>query len=509
MGTAAASELAPGFWRTAMAAAAPADELAKRLANDPRRPQYHLLPARNWMNDPNGPIWWKGKYHLFYQLNPHAAVWGDMHWGHAVSTDMVHWKHEPVALAPTPGGPDSEGCFSGSAVVFNGVPTIIYTGVQNASPDQVTIHDGTDKLREVQMLATAEDDNLLRWKKLPEPVVATPPAGIKVTGFRDPCPWKEDDGWYLAVGSGERDKGGCVLLYRSQDLRHWEYLHPLIWGKPNGKQAANPCDSGEMWECPDFFRLGDRYCLLYSTENQVIWTTGQYDRKAHVYTPDQAGLLDLGAYYAPKSFLAPDGRRILWGWIQERRPEAEYSAAGWAGMMSLPRVLSVAADGRLRFRVAEEANQLRNHAQILNLNADEDQNLRQLQSMRIEGCCGEILCVARRSTEPFALSLHGSSQNLTPWLKISYDPLQPDQVWIDDRPLPVNLSGDENLEFHFYVDGSVIEAFVNHQIACTRRFYYTGGKPQDLCMRWTGKTANLVSLSAWQLSPISTNRLTT
>ena len=73
------------------------------LANDPLRPAYHLLPAHNWMNDPNGPIWWKGQYHLFYQLNPHAAVWGDMHWGHAVSPDMVHWRHEPVAMAPTPG----------------------------------------------------------------------------------------------------------------------------------------------------------------------------------------------------------------------------------------------------------------------------------------------------------------------------------------------------------------------------------------------------------------------
>ena len=68
------------------------------------------MPPHNWMNDPNGPIWWKGKYNLFYQINPHAAVWGDMHWGHAVSVDMIHWRHEPIALAPTPGGPDSEGC---------------------------------------------------------------------------------------------------------------------------------------------------------------------------------------------------------------------------------------------------------------------------------------------------------------------------------------------------------------------------------------------------------------
>jgi len=121
-------------------------ETAIGPANDPLRPAYHLLPSHNWMNDPNGPIWWKGKYHLFYQLNPHAAVWGDMHWGHAVSPDMVHWRHQPIALEPTPGGADSEGCFSGSAVVLNGVPTFIYTGVQNAPPDQVTLRDGQTRL---------------------------------------------------------------------------------------------------------------------------------------------------------------------------------------------------------------------------------------------------------------------------------------------------------------------------------------------------------------------------
>src|SRR6516164_7835887 len=109
------------------------------LAHDPLRPEFHLLPQHNWMNDPNGPNWWKGKYHLFYQLNPNASVWGDMHWGHAVSTDMVHWHHRPIALSPTPGGPDSEGCFSGSAVVADGVPTFIYTGVRNAPPPLVTL----------------------------------------------------------------------------------------------------------------------------------------------------------------------------------------------------------------------------------------------------------------------------------------------------------------------------------------------------------------------------------
>ena len=84
-----------------------------RLAADHQRPKVHFLPAANWMNDPNGPIYWKGRYHMFYQHNPNAAVWGDMHWGHAVSSDMIHWRHLPMALAPTHGGIDKDGVFSG------------------------------------------------------------------------------------------------------------------------------------------------------------------------------------------------------------------------------------------------------------------------------------------------------------------------------------------------------------------------------------------------------------
>ena len=346
------------------------DEQDGNLAHDPLRPEYHLLPPHNWMNDPNGPIWWKGNYHLFYQLNPHGAVWGDMNWGHAISADMVHWHHEPIALTPTPGGPDSEGCFSGSAVVFNGVPTVIYTGVQNAPPEMVTIRDGSDKLRETQLLATAEDSELLRWRKLPEPVIATPPPGMKVTGFRDPCPWHEADGWYVGIGSGVRGEGGCVLLYRSQDLRHWEYLHPLASGKPNGLKTINPCDSGEMWECPDFFELDGQYCLFYSTEGKVIWTTGDYDPHEHRYTARRQGVLDHGAYYAPKSFLSPGNRRVLWGWIRETRPEAEFSAAGWAGAMSLPRVLRIGQQGQLEMHPAVEVERLRGAVKRVTLRAD-------------------------------------------------------------------------------------------------------------------------------------------
>src|ERR687893_1789285 len=103
--------------------------LYERLSQDPHRPRYHFLPPANWMNDPNGLIQWNGEYHLFYQHNPFGPLWGNMHWGHATSSDLVHWTHQPIALAPTPGSPDEDGCYSGCMVVNGGMPTIIYTGL--------------------------------------------------------------------------------------------------------------------------------------------------------------------------------------------------------------------------------------------------------------------------------------------------------------------------------------------------------------------------------------------
>lgn len=460
-------------------------------AGDVLRPEFHLMPPHNWMNDPNGPLWWKGKYHLFYQLNPGAAVWGDMHWGHAVSEDMVHWRHEAVALGPTPGGADSEGCFSGSAVVADGVPTFLYTGVKNAPPAEVTIRDGGSTLREVQMLATAEDDGLVRWKKREQPVIAAPPVGVKVTGFRDPCPWREEDGWYLGVGSGERGKGGCVLLYRSQDLRAWEYLHKLAEGKPNGKQAANPCDSGEMWECPDFFAVGNRWCLLYSTEGKVVWTTGRYDARAHRYTAEQEGVLDHGAYYAPKSFQAPDGRRILWGWVQETRPEAEFARAGWSGVMSLPRVLNVDAAGKLTMMPAEEVETLRGARK--KAAAGEPGVWRwALEELRCE------MSLRTETAGAVRLKVRGA----TVW-ELKLDPAR-GEATCGERTFAVETPA-RSLPVRMYVDGSVVEVFFATGDALTSRVYAVRAGATELEAELG---ADAVEPAVWELGAISVDRLT-
>jgi beta-fructofuranosidase len=467
------------------------------LAHDPLRPEYHLLPPHNWMNDPNGPVWWKGKYHLFYQLNPHAAVWGDMHWGHAVSADMVHWRHQPIALAPTPGGPDSEGCFSGSAVVNDGVATFIYTGVQNAQPDEVTLHDGNGILRETQLLATAEDDDLLHWKKLPEPVIAAPPPGIAVTGFRDPCPWREGNDWYLGIGSGEREKGGCVLLYRSRDLRHWEYLHKLAEGRPNGKQAANPCDSGEMWECPDFFELDGKHCLLYSTEGKVIWSTGDYDPRERRYTPQREGILDHGAYYAPKSFLAPDGRRILWGWIRETRPQAEYAAAVWAGAMALPRVLTVDNQGQLEFAVAAEGESLRGKAEHTKL------TLAQPFRLKLATLRREIFLPVEVSTGSITARL--LTKGVKVW-ELVVDVAR-NAIHCGDTTIPLPPLPWPQPSIRLFLDGSVIESFIGAREAMVSRVYKVRPGDSELQVSCTGRKD--LSLTHWPLAAISPDRLTT
>jgi beta-fructofuranosidase len=449
------------------------------------------------MNDPNGPIWWKGKYHLFYQLNPHAAVWGNMHWGHAISTDMVHWKHGPIALAPTPGGPDSEGCFSGSAVVMDGTPTIIYTGVQNAPLDQVTLHDGNDKLRETQMLATAADDSLIRWNKLVAPVIATPPEGMTVTGFRDPCPWRENDGWYLGIGSGERGKGGCVLLYRSQDLRHWEYLRKLAEGKPNGKVAANPCDSDEMWECPDFFEVNGQHCLFYSTEGKVIWATGDYDRQAHRFTPRREGVLDHGAYYAPKSFRAPDGRRILWGWLRETRPESEFSAAGWAGAMSLPRVLTIGAQGQLEMSPAHEIETLRGPEKRTSLEPGQPHRI------KLDGLRHEIQFTTGFSTR--RVSVQFLTSGAKGW-ELTID-IAGNSIRCGDVSFPPPGLPWPRPSLRLFLDGSVIESFIGGREALTSRVY--GLKPGISELTISIEGTKRVALSHWPLDAISSDRLTT
>ena len=477
------------------------------LASDPLRPQFHLLPPANWMNDPNAPIFWKDRYHMFYQYNPDGAYWGDMHWGHAMSSDMIHWKNLPIAVSPTPHGADADGCFTGTAVIDDGKVIVLYTGVVNASLDRAT-SKGALNLRETQCLLTSSDPELKTWTKLETPVIAEPPPGMQVNGFRDPSPWRQGDWWYMVLGAGVANRGGVVLLYKSKDLHSWEFMHVLAGRTEDPELGFEPHNPWEVWECPELFELDGKHVLIFSTQGKAYWQSGVLDPHTMQFHAERAGILDYGSYYAPKTQLDKSGSRIVWGWIQESRPLEQYKSAGWAGLMSLPRVLALDANGRLMSSIAPEVHTLRGREQSLTVTGDEENNQRQIGAMRIEGCCGELQCSVRRTADKFSLILSGSDANSTPWLALKYDSQRPTEISIDARPIPLELNDQEDFKLELYIDGSVIEAFVNDKVAYTKRFYYPGSSPQDVRIKWAGKTTNLVRLSAYELTPISSNRLT-
>lgn len=325
-----------------------ADVLVALARADRLRPRFHFAAPAGWLNDPNGVGQVGGEHHLFFQHNPLAPVHDRIHWGHAVSDDLVRWRDRPIALRPGP-GPDAEGCWSGVLVDDGGVPTIVYSGRA----------DG----RELPCLAIGSPD-LERWEALPEPVVAAPPAG-DLTAFRDHCVWREGGRWRQLVGSGVRGEGGCAFLYESDDLRSWRLVGPLASLPAGLPDLDDPDWTGSMWECVDFFRLtasgtgapdagaGGTHALIFSAWHegatlQPLIALGTYagDR----FAIERVQRLDLGRRhaYAPQTYRDDAGRRILWSWMQEARTDAATVAAGWSGAMAIPRALTLDALGVVR-----------------------------------------------------------------------------------------------------------------------------------------------------------------
>ena len=506
LGVTGAAALSPASSFCSFQAAAQSDPVSSEtLAADPLRPQFHLLPARNWMNDPNGPIFWKGNYHMFHQYNPNAAVWGDMHWAHSVSPDTIHWKHLSVALAPTQGGADQDGCFTGSAADVDGTATIIYTGVKTSTPELATLRDGTHNFRETQCLATSTDPQLLGWTKTSQPILQ-PPNDPLLTGFRDPFFWREGDTWFLGVGSGIRKKGGQVLLYRSRNLRVWEPVGVLASGTWNEKDTKDSVDSGEMWECPDFFPIGQNYVLLYSTERKVYWQVGELDKKEMAFHSNKQGFLDCGSYYAPKTQLGSNGQRILWGWINESRPDAELIKAGWASCMSLPRILSLDSNGNLEMRVAPEASKLRMKGFSLAASTvPRKERLHAFRAVRIKDASAEISLRIR--TERFAISIMDGAKI---FLQVVYDPAQSGkELQVNNSFAPFSLAADaKEFEIAIFIDGSVIEVLADNRAAVTSRVYQIPQATLRLDLE-DADIDKVVALQLWPIKPISSDRMTT
>lgn len=309
----------------------------KAEVNSEYRLKYHLMPPIGWMNDPNGFSYYGGYIHLYYQHYPYQAAWNDMYWGHAVTKDFIVWEDKPIALAPDKEY-DKAGCFSGTAIQEDGIQYLMYTCVKK------------EEKKDIQQQAMAYSKDGITYEKFAEnPVITTKqlPETIYPSDFRDPKIWKEKDIYYCAVVAMDCNVGGRLLLYTSNDLKHWEYQHDIM--QPDKTL-------GTMWECPDYFTLDGEEIVFLSiidlqTKGYEFWNkqacvmvTGTFDKEKIKFSDYQIKEIDFGFnFYAPQTMLLPDGRRIMTAWMQaweETMPTQQLNHL-WAGAMILPRELRI------------------------------------------------------------------------------------------------------------------------------------------------------------------------
>lgn len=314
----------------------------------------HLRAPGNWINDPNGFIYYKGQYHLFFQYFPYAPFWGTMHWGHAVSDDLIHWEHKGIALLPSKPY-DRNGVFSGSAVEQDGRMYLYYTAVRYDEENPENIHKPVnDRFTASQAMLISEDgvhfDNWKAKRQIIPPITDPEKGDHKDT--RDPKVWRQGNAWYMVLGS-TRNGTGRLLVYRSDDGLHWTY----------GNQCVDPA-FGTTLECPDLMPLGDGMllfgCPMHVTmdglkyPDQATYARADFDPDScQVTLREKPRFLDWGLdLYAPQSTLDREGRRVWIGWMRMPAPVTDPtgSRADWCGMMSLPRLVEL-RDGEVCFPV--------------------------------------------------------------------------------------------------------------------------------------------------------------
>lgn len=333
-------------------------EAGARIA-DPARPGFHFRPPAGWMNDPNGPIHHGGRYHLFYQHNPYDDCWGDIHWGHARSPDLVRWENLPVALAPSRELGEAH-CFTGSAWENDVAGTLLfYTSVAE-----------DPSLRPQEQWAVRCGPDLESFRKLEENPVLVPDAPGDSTGatfrsdWRDPFVFEAGERTLLILGAvleegteevlggdGEVARPGdrVIPLYEAVDpsLTSWRYRGIL---RRFGREGVT------FPECPNLFAVGDRWVLTYSAHRPSRALVGGFDTESGCFRQESTQPLDrCSFFYAPARFArAPGESAVLVGWVRGWN-----GGRGWNGVLSLPRLLELAPDGTLRQRPLAALGELR------------------------------------------------------------------------------------------------------------------------------------------------------
>lgn len=309
--------------------------------DEPNRPQYHFSPPEKWMNDPNGMVYFEGEYHLFYQYYPDSTVWGPMHWAHAVSTDMVHWQHLPIALYP-----DSLGyIFSGSVVADTNNTSGLGSPGKTPLVAIFTHHNmkGEKSGRtdfQYQSIAFSLDKGRTWTKYSGNPVIPNP--GIK--DFRDPKVFWYEPGkkWVLVLAAYDK-----VMLYQSADLKNWKQLS--VFGIPGDKR---------LWECPDLFPLKDaatgeeKWVLTVSMQQQgpnggtaTSYFVGTFNGEQFTADIKKQKWMDFGtdnyALVTWANIPATDGRRLALGWMSNWQYAQQVPTEKWRSAMTLPRELTL------------------------------------------------------------------------------------------------------------------------------------------------------------------------
>lgn len=463
-----------------------------KVTNQRYREHYHIQTPAGWLNDPNGLCYYKGYYHVFYQFNPYSSQWGPMHWGHVRSKDMIHWEQLPVALIP--GDPeDSGGCFSGSAIVKDGRLYLIYTGHHYYD-------DGNqDHFWENQNIAYS-DDGIHFTKYSGNPVIEAPKDNEQ--DFRDPMIWKHDDLFFLVLGSREKVTNlGRLLLYKSKDLFNWDYQGPIA-------KSTSQDDQGYMWECPDLFRLNGQDVLVCSPQgiqphyhkflnkDQVAYAIGQLDYQKKTFVHSSFDLVDYGHnFYATRSFLTTDGRRIQFGWFSSFDNPMPEQADGWAGALTLPREL-VMQNNQLGAIPARETRSLR----IANtLHASKIIHSKQkLDVPDPQHTEWDLTFILNQPNQQIQWQLANEKSSL---LTFGYDRAN-GEITVhqhgqkDDRYAQVGKL--DQLRLQIFVDTSAIEIFVNDGLASFAERYYTD--QQTVTTSLIANTLTTVQIQAYTLN---------
>ena len=458
---------------------ASARALREKLLSDPHRPGYHFVTPEGLCMpfDPNGAIFWKGRYHLFYIFQDRRGH----NWGHVSSTDLFHWRHHPTGLI--------DGMFSGNAFLNQeGIPTMCYHQVGQGNA-----------------MAVAVDDELNTWKKLDSNPITpkTQPGDPHHDRYRswDPFGWLEG-GTYYAIFGGERPG-----LAKAPSLAgEWKYVGDFLATTVPGVSIT------EDVSCADFFRLGNQHMLLCISHRLGCryylgeWRGEQFHPKQH----EMMSWVD-HTYFAPESLLDDRGRRIMWAWMMDRPGFKMRTDAGWSGTMSLPRVLTLDPEGRLRMNPPNEIERLRYHPRQrtdFTIEAETEFPLPEIHGNSLElqvemqasdtAQYGVKICASPDGEEQTRIYFDARDQKLVVDSRASSLTEGPKSV----EAAPLTLARDEPLKLRIFIDKSVVEVFANDgRQAIGRRVYPTRLDSRGIAVFARGGRARVTRLQAWEIAP--------